>query len=124
MTRDELQTRTKSFALRVLKLTPALPESIPGRAIANPLVRSGTSVAANYRAVCRSRSRKEYIAKLGVVIEEADESAFWLEIIIEGGFMKPTVAQPLLTEATELVRIMAASRATAVRRAKDTPQKG
>ena len=71
---DELKDRTKQFALRVLKLVAALPKTIEGRAIASQLVRSGTSVAANYRATCRARSKAEFIAKIGVVLEEADES--------------------------------------------------
>lgn len=76
MTKSELQQRTKEFALRVIKLVGALPATTVGRAIGNQLMRSGTSVGANYRAACRGRSKAEFIAKLGVVIEEADESVF------------------------------------------------
>ncbi|MEY2521104.1 MAG: hypothetical protein QOF24_2863 [Verrucomicrobiota bacterium] len=76
-------------------------------------MRSGTSVAANYRAACRARSKPEFIAKLGTVEEEADESAFWLELIIEGELLNAAQIQPLLTEATELVAIIAASKKTA-----------
>src|SRR6266576_3698725 len=83
MTPDELKTRTKQFALRVIKLVAALPKIIVGRAIGNQLVRCGTSVAANYRSACRARSRIEFIAKMGVVLEEADETQLWLELIIE-----------------------------------------
>jgi four helix bundle protein len=72
MTPEELKARTKQFALRVLKLVGALPKTIEGRAIANQLVRCGTSVAANYRAACRSRSKTEFVAKMGVVLEEAE----------------------------------------------------
>jgi four helix bundle protein len=79
----DLKARAKQFALRVMKLVDALPRTIQGRVIANQIVRSATSVAANYRAACRARSRAEFIAKLGVVEEEADETCFWLELIID-----------------------------------------
>ncbi len=88
MNAEELKARTKKFALRVLKLVAALPKNIQGRTIGGQLVRSGTSVAANYRAACRGRSRAEFIAKIGVVEEEADESAFWLELISTVAFFK------------------------------------
>jgi four helix bundle protein len=88
MKADDLKQRTKQFALRTLKLVAALPNTVPGRAIANQLVRSGTAVAANYRAACRGRSKAEFIAKLGVVEEEADESAFWMELLVEGELLK------------------------------------
>ena len=84
MDAEELKHRTKDFALRILKLVAALPKTIEGRAIGNQLVRSGTSVAANYRSACRARSRPEFIAKLGVVLEEADETLLWLELIVAG----------------------------------------
>jgi len=84
VTKQELQRRTKQFALRVFKLVDALPRTPGGRAVANQLVRSATSVGANYRAACRSRSRAEFTAKFGTVLEEADESLYWLELIREG----------------------------------------
>jgi four helix bundle protein len=77
MTEDELKQRTKAFALRILHLAGALPHTAEGRAIRGQLVRSGTSVGANYRAACRGRSKAEFAAKLGIVEEEADETAFW-----------------------------------------------
>jgi four helix bundle protein len=104
MNADDLKKRTKQFALRVLKLVAALPKTVAGRAIGGQLVRSGTSVGANYRAACRGRSRAEFVAKLGVVEEEADESAFWMEMIIEGGLLKPKQVEPLLNEANELTK--------------------
>jgi four helix bundle protein len=110
---EELKQRTKQFALRILKLVSALPDSIQGRAIGGQLVRAGTSVGSNYRAACRGRSRAEFIAKLGTVEEEADESAFWLELIVESSMLKANLVQPLLDEANELTRIMASSRLTA-----------
>ncbi len=113
MDKQDLKKRTKDFAIRVMNLVDALPRSVKGRAVGNQLVRSGTAVGANYRACCRSRSRAEFIAKLGVVEEEADESAFWLELIIEGGLLPAVKVQALLSEANELVAIMAASRKSA-----------
>ena len=83
----DLKARTKQFALRVMKLVDALPPTIQGRATANQLIRSATSVAANCPAACRARSRAEFIAKLGVVEEEADETAFWLELIIDSALL-------------------------------------
>jgi len=108
----DLKAGTKHFALRVMKLVDALPRTIQGRATANQIIRSATSVAANYRAACRSRA--EFIAKIGVVEEEADETAFWLELIIDSGLLKDAKIRPLLTEAGELAAIMAASRKSAV----------
>ena len=113
MDAEDLKKVTKLFALRVLELAAALPLSIEGRTIRGQLVRAGTSVGANYRAACRGRSKAEFIAKIGVVEEEADESAFWLELIIEGAFLKRERVKPLLDEANELARIMASSRISA-----------
>ena len=113
MTADELRLRTKQFALRVIRLVAALPKTIEGRAIANQLVRCGTPVAANYRAACRARSRNEFVAKMGVVLEEADETQLWLELIIESKLLPVKRVQALLEEATELVAIFVASRKSA-----------
>jgi four helix bundle protein len=110
----DLKARTKQFALRVMKMVDALPRTIQGRAIAKQIIRSATSVAANYRATCRARSRAEFIAKIGVVEEEADESCFWLELIIDSGLLTEERIRPLLSEAGELVAIMAASRKSAI----------
>ena len=110
MDKDELRRRTKEFALRTMKLVDALPRSRSANAVANQLVRSGTSVASNYRAACRARSKAEFIAKIGVVEEEADESVFWLELVIEHKLMQEVLVRPLLKEADELTAIMAASR--------------
>ena len=113
MDAEDLKQRTKKFALRVLKLVDALPNSTQGRVVGNQLVRAGTAVGSNYRAACRGRSRAEFVAKLGTVEEEADETAFWLELIIEGSLLKRQLVEPLLNEANELTRIMASSRITA-----------
>jgi len=110
----DLKARTKQFALRVMKMVDALPRTIQGRTIAKQIIRSATSVAANYRAACRARSRAEFIAKFGVVEEEADESCFWLELIIDSGLLTEERIRPLLSEAGELVAIMAASRKSAI----------
>ena len=110
----DLKARTKQFALRMMKMVDALPRTIQGRAIAKQIIRSATSVAANYRAACRARSRAEFIAKIGIVEEEADESCFWLELIIDSGLLTEERIPPLLSEAGELVAIMAASRKSAI----------
>ncbi|MFW6054691.1 MAG: four helix bundle protein [Thermodesulfobacteriota bacterium] len=115
MNSDQLKQRTKQFALRVVKLVEALPNSVAGRAIGHQLIRSGTSVGANYRAACRGRSKAEFLAKLGTVEEEADESAFWLEIIMENGLLNKELVASLHQEAEELTAIMAASRISASR---------
>jgi four helix bundle protein len=91
----------------------AIPKTIEGRAIANQLVRCGTSVAANYRATCRARSRTEFIAKMGVVLEEADEVQLWLELIVEAKLLPAARVDPLLSETNELVAIFVASRKSA-----------
>ena len=113
MNEQEMIKRTKQFALRVMKLVEALPRNVQGRTIASQLMRSGTSVVANYRAACRARSKPEFIAKLGTVEEEADESGFWLELIIESGLLIEKNVRPLLIEAGELVAITASSKKTA-----------
>jgi four helix bundle protein len=115
MNADDLKKRTKQFALRVLKLVAALPNTVAGRAIGGQLVRAGTSVGANYRAACRGRSKAEFVAKLGITEEEADESAYWMEVIIEGDLLKEKQVKPLLGEANELTRIFAQSRISASR---------
>ncbi len=84
---DELRKRTKEFALRVLKLFRALPRSPEAQILGKQLLRSATSVAANYRAVGRARSRAEFASKMGIVVEEADESVFWIEMLIDGGIV-------------------------------------
>lgn len=113
MNPTELKNRTKDFALRILKLVNALPNTVEGRAIANQVVRSGTSVAANYRATCRARSKAEFVAKIGVVLEEADETLLWLELIAEAKLVTPKRIESLLVEANELVAIMVSSRKSA-----------
>lgn len=115
MDTEELKQRTKRFGLRVINLVNALPRTIAGRAIGNQLVRSGTSVGANYRAACRGRSTAEFIAKIGTVEEEADESAWWLELVIEGELLPLSQVKDLLKEAEELTAIFTAIGRTAKR---------
>jgi four helix bundle protein len=115
MDKHELLARTKSFALRSLKLVDHLPRTTSGRAIGNQLVRSATSVGANYRAACRSRSPAEFAAKLGVVAEEADESVYWLELVREGELLSNEKVNDLLHEANELTAIFTSARRTSAR---------
>jgi len=105
----ELKDRTKLFALRIMRLVDALPRTPKANAIAGQLVRSETSVAANYRSACRGRSCAEFVAKIGIVEEEADEAALWLELVIADKLLSDRKVSPLLTEADELVAIMASS---------------
>ena len=109
MTEAEMKSRTKAFALRVVRLTEALPKSRMGDVLARQLLRAATSVGANYRSACRGRSKAEFIAKLGIVEEEADESAYWMELIVESGLMTPRRIEPLLSECNELVAIVVAT---------------
>src|SRR5208337_4457699 len=108
MTPRELQTRTKAFALRVIKLVDTLPRGTVGQIIGRQLLRSATSVGANYRAACRSQSHAEFAAKLSVVLEEADEALYWLELLQESTLIKPERLTELLKEANELVAISVA----------------
>ena len=115
MDKRELQDRTRRFALRVLKLVDALPNTIAGRAISSQLVRSAMSVGANYRAACRARSRAEFAAKLGTVLEEADESLYWVELIRDAKLLPQSRISLLLREAAEITAIVAAGRKSASR---------
>jgi four helix bundle protein len=110
MDEKELKRRTKRFALEIIKLVGKLPTGVVAQTIAKQLVKAGTSVGANYRSACRGRSRAEFAAKLGIVEEEADESAFWMEVIIEANLLERPLVQPLLEEAEEIVAIMVSSR--------------
>ncbi|MGQ0812348.1 MAG: four helix bundle protein [Nitrospiraceae bacterium] len=110
---EDLKTRTKRFAIRIVKFTGTLPRTAEGRVLGTQILRSGTSLAANYRAVCRARSRAEFIAKLGTVVEEADETVFWLELLVEAEILERDRMDGLLSEAGELLAIFSASRRTA-----------
>jgi four helix bundle protein len=115
---DELKQRTKRFAIRVYKLTQALDGDGQSRILARQLLRSATSVAANYRAVCRARSKAEFISKIGVVVEEIDETVFWLEFLTDVDLMPQKRLEKLNKEANELLAIFAASQHTARGRAR------
>lgn len=110
---EQLKARAKRFALNILNLFRALPKTDEARIVGRQMLKSATSVAANYRAVCRARSKAEFIAKIGVVVEEADETVFWLEMVLEGRMMPKDAVAPILREAGELLAIFAASQRTA-----------
>lgn len=106
---EELKDRTKRFGLQVMKLVDALPKTTSGWAIGKQLIRAGTAVGANYRAACRGRSKAEFTAKLGIVVEEADECGYWLELIMDGELLPRLLVEPLHQEANELAAIFVAS---------------
>lgn len=113
MNSDELKKRTKLFAIEMVKLVENFPKTISGKTIGNQLIRSATSVGANYRAACRAQSQAHFISKISIVEEEADESLFWLEVSLEVGLITKEVAAPFIKEADELTAIFTASRKTA-----------
>jgi len=105
MDSKELKSRTQLFALRIMTMVDALPRNVQARVLSNQLLRSATSVASGYRAACRARSRADWIDKIGRTLEEADESALWLELIAEGGLLPSSCLGALQQEAMELTRI-------------------
>ena len=113
MTPEQLKARSKRFALEVIALVGTLPRTLVAEIIARQIVRSATSTGANYRAACRARSRAEFVAKLGVAEEEADESLYWLELLLETHLVEGGAGQRLIKEAGELVAILSAGRKTA-----------
>jgi len=113
MTAEEMKGRTKKFALRVIRLVQSLQQDHVTRTIGGQLLRCGTSVGANYRAACRGRSKAEFRAKLGIVEEEADEAALWMEILIESGLVHEDLLSDLRREANEILSIVVASITTA-----------
>jgi four helix bundle protein len=113
MNPDELKNRTKKFALNIIKLANDLPKNSVGRIIETQLIKAGTSVGANYRAACRAKSNADFIYKINIVEEEADETQFWLELIIEAGLLKETNVNPILNEAKELTAIFTSAGRTA-----------
>jgi four helix bundle protein len=115
MSQMDLKKRTKAFALRILKLVDALPKTTAGRALASQIVRSGTSVAANYRAACRAKSPADFMAKMGIVEEEDDETLFWLELLEESELVTAAKLTAIKQEANELIAITVASIKTARR---------
>ena len=109
MKENELKDRTKKFALRVIKVVNSLPKTTAGFEFGKQMFRSGTSVAANYRAACRAKSKKDFVYKLEVVLEEADETLLWLELITESGIMEKEKLKELMDEANQLVSIFTKS---------------
>ncbi len=113
MDAEELKRRTKKFGLGVIRLVESLPSTQTGKVIGNQLLRSSLSVGANYRAACRGRSKADFISKVGITIEEADESQHWLEMLAEASLVAPDKVKPLVQESNELVAILTASAKTA-----------
>ena len=113
MTKDELKQRSKKFALRVMRMADTLPKKTSAEVVGKQLLRSATSVAANYKAACRARSQADFISKITIVEEEADESMLWLELLIESGIVKKELLEDLLNEANELTAIFTATGKTA-----------
>jgi four helix bundle protein len=107
---DEFRERTKKFAIRIINLYRNLPKDDTAKILGKQLLRAGTSAAANYRAATRARSKKEFISKIGIVVEEADETVFWIELLIESGIMPEKKLASLYKEVVEITKIMAVSR--------------
>ena len=118
MTREEMKERTKAYANRIVKLCEALPDKWVARTLGMQLLRSGTSVGANYRAVCRAKSTADFLNKLRIVEEECDESLFWMELLVENNFVKARRLTSLMQEGNELLAIVVAS-AKSTRAAKE-----
>jgi four helix bundle protein len=113
MRKEELKKRTKHFALKIINLVENLPDTKAGRTIGNQIIRSGTSVAANYRVACKARSNADFISKITFIEEECDETQFWLELIAETNLVKKEKLQDMLKEADELTAFFTASGKTA-----------
>lgn len=112
--RELLKRRTQHFALRIIRLCEALPVNPSARVIANQMLRSGTAIGANYRSACRARSKADFISKIGIVLEEADETVYWLDLLTEAGLINRHRVEDLRQEAEQLVAIFAASKRTAM----------
>ena len=110
---EQLRNRTKAFAVRIVRMYRSLPYRSDAQVLGKQLLRCGTAVAANYRAACRSRSKAEWVAKIGIVVEEADESVFWLEMLSDCEIVPIQKLEPLLIEAHELSAMFTASQRTA-----------
>ena len=124
MKHQNLQIRTRQFALQVIKFCEGLPKDETSRILARQLLRSGTSVGANYRAASLAKSKPAFVSKLGDVLEEADESGYWTELLVEAGKVDQQIATPLLSEARELVAIAISSINTAKRNSASDEQSG
>jgi four helix bundle protein len=109
MNQQEMKARTKRFALRIIKLIDSLPASTAAGVIGKQLIRSGTSVGANYRSACRAKSTADFVFKLSIVEEEADESVYWMELLVESEFVRESTLKNLIDEANQLVAIVVSS---------------
>ncbi len=118
MTQEELKQRTRKFALRIIRLVESLPKGRTAEVIARQLLRSGTSVGANYRAACRAKSTRDFISKMGIVEEEADESLYWMEVLSEADIVESEKLALLMKETDELLAIVVASLKTARKKSK------
>ena len=110
---DDFKKRTRAFALRIIRLAESLPDTPTARVIRNQMLRSGSSVGANYRAACRAKSKPDFISKMGIVEEEADETVYWMELLIDAEVVEPARIANLLGEANEIVSIVVTSINTA-----------
>jgi four helix bundle protein len=120
MTPEELKQRTKAFGLRCIKVIEALPKSRTADMLARQLVRSGTSAGANSRSACRGRSGKDFVSKVDIAIEEADESLYWLEVMVDAGLMSQKRLASLIKEGNEIVAILTATSRTTKRNLRRT----
>jgi four helix bundle protein len=115
MNQSDFKKRTKAFALRVFRLGESLPDTATARVIKNQMIRCGSSVGANYRAACRAKSRPDFISKMGIVEEEADETMYWIELLVDADIVKRSRISDLLNEANEILSIVVTSIKTARR---------
>jgi four helix bundle protein len=115
MTPDEMKARTRAFALRIIRLAESLPNTPTANVIRNQILRCGSSVGANYRAACRGKSKPDFVSKMGIVEEEADETMYWIELLIDAGIVKRSRVADLLEEANEILSITVSSIKTARR---------
>ncbi len=113
MNPEEMKTRTRAFALRTIRLAESLPKTPTANTIRNQMLRCGPSVGANYRAACRAKSKPDFISKMGIVEEEADETMYWIELLIDAGLVKRARVAKLLGEADEILSITVSSIKTA-----------
>ena len=113
MDSDDLKKRTRAFALRIIRLAESLPDTPTARVIRNQMLRCGSSVGANYRAACRAKSKPDFISKMGIVEEEADETIYWMELLIDAKVVEPGRIANLLGEANEIVSMVVTSINTA-----------
>ena len=116
MNPEELKIRTRAFALRVIRLAQSLPDSPTARVIRNQILRCGSSVGANYRAACRAKSKPDFVSKMGTVEEEADETIYWMELLVDTGIVNRRRVADLMSEADQILSIVIASIKTAKRR--------